>query len=202
MKKFIVLSIAAVFVFLTACRSFDVVVKKDDFKGTTVVTADMWHKVTDSKIFDNQRFAYEKEIKNGKTSIPTAFFLFQALIFPMWGYNGEDFDKTVYIVCDEKNFKVKMDDYNKVERTDVSGSGSTNAAGQYSASVSTYRRSTITGKFSLTPDIQQAISKCSKYMIRFYVVGNNTPVTLVATEPQLEAVKKFIAANASNIVKK
>ncbi|MBN2159511.1 MAG: hypothetical protein JW807_08955 [Spirochaetes bacterium] len=185
--------------FIVGCRTFDVVVKKDPFKGSTVVSADMWHKVTDSRIFDNQRFAYEKEIRNGKTLIPTAFFLFQAYIVPLWGYNGEDLEKNIFLVCDSKNFKVRMSEYNKVERTDVSGGGRTDSSGNYRSSVSTTRVCTITGKFQLTPEIQQAISKCSKYMIRFYLVGVNNPITLEATPAQLEAVKKFIATNASNI---
>jgi hypothetical protein len=184
-------------------RSFEVVVKDDPFKGTSVITADMWHKVTDNRVFDNQRVLYEKEIKGGRISTPTAFFLFQAFIAPMWGYNGENLEQTVYIVCDNKNFKTNIIGYKKEDRTDVRGSGSTDASGNYSAHVSTMRTATITGKIVLTPDIQQAISKCSNYMIRFYVTGgSNTPITLLATEPQLEAVKKFIAANASNTVKK
>lgn len=185
------------------CRSFEVVVKDDPFKGTSVITADMWHTVTDFRVFDNQRVLYEKEIKNGRVGTPTAFFLFNAIVIPMWGYNGEDLEQSAYIVCDNNKFKTNIIGYKKEIRTNVSGSGNTDASGNYHASVSTSRTSVITGKIALTPDIQNAISKCSKYMIRFYLTGGtNSPVTLEATPAQLDAVKKFIAANASNTVKK
>ncbi len=189
--------------FLVGCAS-GIVVKEDPFKGTVNVSADMWHKVADhnTMVFDNQRFLYEKEIKNGKVSNPTAYFLFNLFVIPLYGYSGEDFEKTAYIVCDNKNFKANIIDYKNVERASVHGSGSTDAGGSYSAKVGTTHQCTVTGKIVLTPDMLQAISNCSDYMIRFYLVGSNIPVTVKATSGQLNAVKKFISVNASNIEKK
>jgi len=185
-------------VFLAGCRSFDVIIKDDPFKKATTVTADMWHKVIDSKI-DNQRMLYEKNINNGKVSIPTVSFQFYAIIHPVWGYNGEDLEKQVIILCNNNNFKVNIAEYRKLDQRNVHGSGNTDAVGNYSASVNTLYTSTITGKFLLMPDVQNAILNCKEYMIRFYF--GNTPLTLKATSEQLVAVKKFISTNASSIKK-
>jgi hypothetical protein len=187
------------FVFVVGCRSFDVVVKDDPFKGSTVVSADMWHTVTDSRL-DNQRMLYEKEIKNGKVSIPTVSFQFFGIVNAFLGYNGEDIGKEVYILCDKNSYKVKINDYRKLVQENVRGQGSTNASGQYSASVKTIHTSTMTGKISLMPDVQNAILNCNEYMMRFYV-GDN-PLTLKATSAQLKALKKFIATNTPDAEKK
>jgi hypothetical protein len=185
--------------FLVGCKGMNIMVKDDPFKKSTVVTADIWHKVMDSKI-DNQRVLYEKEIKNGQVTVPAVSFQFYAIIHPWWGYNGEDLGKEVYLSCDDKSFKVNLLDYRNLKQENVSGHGSTNAAGQYSASVSTTHTATMTGKIMLTPDIQKAIKGCNNFMYRFYV-GSNT-LTLQATSQQLEVVKKFLEVNASNIIKK
>ncbi len=191
--------------FLVGCSSFEVAVNDDPFKGTTFVSADMWHKVIDQNkmVFDNQRFLYEKEIKKGKVSNPTAYFLFKLAVVSILGYNGEDFEKTAYIVCDNKNFKANIIDYNKVERTNVSGEAKStinwvNRTTSAESEIGTSHICTVTGKIVLTPDIQQAIANCSVYMIRFYLAKNNVPVTLQATDSQLDAVKRFISVDASN----
>ncbi len=202
MKYFFSFLLAALF--FIGCSSFKVEVKEDPFKGTKFVTVDMWHKVIDQKslVFDNQRFLYEKEIKNGKVLNPTAYFLFNLLVISLWGYNGEDFEKTAYILCDNNKFKANIIDYSKVERTNVSGKAKTNinwVSGETSAKseIGTSHVCTVSGKIVLTPDIQKAISNCSTYMIRFYLAKNNVPVTLQATNSQLDAVKRFISVDDS-----
>lgn len=196
MKRFLVFLV--LFVFVVGCRSIEVIVKDDPFKKATTVTADMWHKVMDSRI-DNQRMLYEKDIKNGRVSIPTVSFQFYSIVHPFWGYNGEDLKKDVILLCDNTSFKANIADYRKLLQENVSGSGSTNSSGHYSASVSTVHTSTMTGKLFLMPDVQKAILNCKEYMVRFYVGSN--PLTLKATPDQLEALKKFIAADATSIKK-
>jgi hypothetical protein len=189
--------ILIIFVLLTGC-GFKVVVKDDPFKRASVVTADMWHKVIDSKI-DNRRVLYQKEIKNGKASLTIVGFEFQALIMNGFGhnYNGENLGNEVYILCDDKSFKLNLVDGNKVQQTHVSSSQSTGVTGKTSTQVGSSSSCILTGKITLTPEVQNAIQKCDNYMIRFYT-GNNT-LTLKATPSQLETVKNFLATDRTNM---
>ncbi len=197
MKRFFLCSV--MFVFVVGCRSFDVVVKDDPFKGSTVVTADMWHEVVEGNI-DNRRVLYEKEIKNGKVLEPTATFNFFLLLIPIYGTLCEPLGKDAYILCDNKSFKVNINDNKRAQQSGIAGSGNTNASGNYNASVSSYHTCILSGKITLKPDAQKAILECKTYMLRFYM-GSNI-VTLKATNAQLTAVKKFLATDATNIQKK
>jgi hypothetical protein len=181
------------------CRTFDVVVKDDPFKGTTVVTADMWHTVTDARI-DNRRVLYQKEIVKGKVLNPTASFEFGAQIIPIIGYQGAPLGNEVYILCDTKNFIVKLLDNNTITQTMLGSHHRTDAQGQASTKVQTTTMCALTGRITLTPDIQKAIQNCQSYQIRF-TTGNDN-LTLKATPAQLEAVKKFIAINTLDAGKK
>lgn len=184
---------------VVGCRTFNVVVKDDAFKGSTVITADMWHTVTDARI-DNRRVLYQKEIIKGKVTNPIVSFEFGAFIYPIIGYQGAPLGNEVYILCDSKNFMVKLLDNNKVTQTSVGSSQTTNAMGQTSTQVNTTNMCTLTGKIVLTPDIQKAILACQSYQIRF-TTGNDN-LTLKATPAQLEALKKFLNTNSAEIVKK
>jgi hypothetical protein len=182
--------------FLIGCSSFKVAVKEDPFKGTISVTTDMWHKVIDSKI-DNRRVIYQKEIKNGKVMATTVGFEFYAVI-ANWGdynYNGETLGNDVYVLCDNKSYKLNIVDANKVQQTEVYSSQSKGASGSTSSQVGSVNTCMLTGKITLTPEVQNAIQKCENYMIRFYI-GNNT-LTLKATPSQLETVKEFLLNNGT-----
>ncbi len=196
MKRFIVFSI--LFLFLLGCRTFDVVVKDDNYKKATIVSADMWHKVIDSRI-DNQRVLYEKEIKNGKVSIPSVTFIFSATLNPVWGYNGEDILKDVILLCDNKSINVKLMDYKKVIQNTSIGAQSYDTTGKPIGATNIVSSGMLSGKVFLTADIQKAIMKCQSYSMRFYVGSN--PLTLQATPEQLAAVKKFLQVDATNINK-
>ena len=189
MKRFVVFIIIGLLA--AGCRSFDVIVKDDPFKGSTIVTADMWHKVTDAKI-DNRRALYKKEIVRGKVSNPTVSFEFGAQIIPIIGYQGAPLGNDVYILCDAKNFMVKLIDNNKVMQTQI-GSGQ-------SINVQMTNICTLTGRITLTPDIQKAIQNRQNYQISFNIGNDN--LTLKATPAQLDAVKKFIATNTPDAGKK
>jgi hypothetical protein len=185
--------------FLFSCRTFEVVIKDDKYKKATIVSVDMWHKVIDSRI-DNQRVIYEKEINNGKVSIPTASFFFSATINPVWGYNGEDIEKEAIMLCDDKNINVKFMDYKRTNESTVIGSQSYDTRGNPIGAANRVNSSLMSGKIFLTPDIQKAIKNCKSYSMRFYV-GHN-PLTLQASPEQLAAVKKFLDVNASDAIRK
>jgi hypothetical protein len=190
-------SISIIFLLLTGC-GFKVVVKDDPFKQVSVVTADMWHKVIDSKI-DNRRVLYQKEIKNGKVTTTTVGFEFFAVITNWMGYNynGETLGNDVYVMCDNKSYKLTIVDANKVQQTHVTSNQSTDASGKTSTHVGSANSCMLTGKITLTPEVQNAIQECENYMIRFYI-GNNT-LTLKATPSQLETVKKFLSNNGTTM---
>jgi hypothetical protein len=180
---------------LAGCGGFQVTVKDDPFKKATVITSDIWHKVIDSNI-DNRRVLYQKEINKGKMSNPTVCFEFLASINNS-SYSGEELGHEVYILCDSNSFKLDLVAGNKVQQSQVGSSTTTDSAGNNVTQVHSANFCHLTGKIILTPDIQKAILNCRNYQIRFYV-GNNT-FTLQATEKQLEAVKKFLAVEATNM---
>lgn len=185
--------IPIVSLFFAGC-GFKVVVSNDPFKKATVVTADMWHKVIDSKI-DNQRVIYQKEIVNGKISKPTVSFEFSAAIGDMVGYHyhGEPLGNDVYVLCDANNFKVKLLDNNIITSTHFGRQENTDSKGNVNTVVNIGHSGYLSGKIILTQDIQQAILNCANYQIRF-TVGNNY-ITLNATSSQLKAVKEFLLTN-------
>lgn len=188
MKKLV--SAVALVMVLTGCGSFKVVVNNDPFKQSTVVTVDMWHKVVDSRM-DNRRVLYTKEIKNGRVLDPTVSFEFFCVINSFYGYNGEDLKPEATVLCDNKNFNVNLFNVKNNKQSNIYVSN-------YSAG--TYHSSTLLADMKLTLDVQRAIMNCESYMIRFY--AGNTPITLKATGSQLDAVKKFLAADATNTRKK
>jgi len=219
-RKF--LTIVIPFLLLTACVSFPVVVDRDQFKGETIVTADMWHTVVDSGI-DNLRALYRKEIKNGAASDPTVTFVFVAVIDPYYyNYNDESLKPEAYVVVDDTTFKVNLIETKKLaqRRESVTYDYITVAPRFYyyqrypyyhypyygysyypyyypyspSVVIRPESRRILTAKLRLTPEIQSAIVNATKYMIRFYV-GDN-PLTLEATPKQLASVKKFLLAGA------
>jgi hypothetical protein len=179
---------------LTGCLSFPVVISKDPFKGTSVVTADMWHTVIDSRI-DNLRVLYQKEIVNGEISEPTVSFVFAADIDPyFYNYHGEGLKPEAYILADSRSFRVDL-----MERNNENRQGASYFYDYpvfipfYRGFIITSRRQRIlTAQLKLTPEIQKAVINSKNYMIRFYF-GDN-PLTLEATPKQLESVKKFLAA--------
>ena len=158
----------------------------------------MWHKVTDSKI-DNRRVLYQKEIMNGKVMSTTVAFEFFAVIASGYGYNysGETLGDDVYVMCDNNSYKISIVDANKTKQTQVFSSQSTDASGKTSTQVGSANSCTLTGKITLTPEVQNAIQECENYMIRFYI-GNNT-LTLKATPSQLETVKKFLSNDGTTM---
>ena len=179
---------------LTGCLSFPVVVNKDPFKGISVVTADMWHTVIDSRI-DNLRVLYKKEITNGEISDPTVSFAFAADIDPyFYNYHGDDLKPEAYILADSTSFRINL-----VERNNENRQGASYFY-NYPVVIPFYRgfiitsrsQRILTAKLKLTPEIQKAVIVSKSYMIRFYF-GDN-PLTLEATPKQLESVKKFLAA--------
>jgi hypothetical protein len=188
MKK--IISAVALVSLLAGCSSFKVVVNDDPFKQSTVVTTDMWHKVIDSRM-DNRRVLYTKEIKNGRVLDPTVSFEFFCIISSFYGYNGEDLKTDAVILCDNKNFNVKLFNVKNNKQNNI-------YVNNYSAG--TYQSSTLLADMKLTADVQKAILNCELYQIRFY--AGNSPITLRATGSQLDAVKKFLAADATNIKKK
>ena len=170
----------------TGCSRFPVVVNRDPFKdGVTVITDDMWHTVTDSRI-DNTRVLYYKYIKNGEVSEPIVTFEFVAKIDPYYyDYHGESLNPEVYILTDNAQFTEKLI-VNENLKQDMEMS-------RYYYSHVRIRTDSwhmLIAKIKLTPEIQQAIIKTKKYMIRFYL-GDN-PLTLESTPNQLDSVKKFL----------
>jgi hypothetical protein len=185
-----IVSAVALASLLVGCGSFKVVVKDDPFKGATVVTADMWHKVLDSSM-DNRRVLYTKEIKNGRVMDPTVSFEFFCVISSFTGYNGESLSPNAVILCDSRSFNVGLYNVKTNKQNNI-------YINNYSAG--TYQSATLMADLKLSPEIQKAILNCQKYQIRFY--HGSTPLTLGTTGSQLDAVKKFLAADASNINKK
>ncbi len=195
MKKLI--TIVLPFLILTGCISFPVVVNRDPFKGETVVTADMWHTVIDSRI-DNIRVLYQKHIKNGVVSDPVVTFVFVATVDPYYyNYNGESLNPEAYIVADNTSFKVNLIENKNLGEKRSSVMYTYPFVGPYfyfyynpSIIIRTQNRRILIAKIRLTPEIQSAILGATHYMIRFYV-GDN-PLTLEATPKQLASVKKFL----------
>jgi hypothetical protein len=197
MKKLV--SIILPFVVMTGCISFPVVVKRDPFRGETVVTADMWHTVIDSRI-DNIRVLYQKHIKNGVVSEPVVTFWFVATVDPYYyNYNGESLGTEAYVVADDTSFKVNLTENKNLgeKRSSVMYTYPYPYGGPYfyfyynpSVIIRTENRRILIAKIQLTPEIQSAILGATHYMIRFYV-GDN-PLTLEATPRELASVKKFL----------
>ncbi len=181
--------------FAVSCSSFKVVVKEDAFKKTTIVTADMWHKVTEGYL-DNMRAIYTKEIKNGIESEPELRLEFQCLIHAFTGCRGDKIDQEGYILVDEKSFKLNLTNLSANITTTVSGSGSTDASGKYSASATTHTWGHQYASLKIAPDIQKALLDANSYKIRVY--NGKDATTLTATSSQLEAVKKFLQTKSAD----
>jgi hypothetical protein len=199
MKRFLVFLSLAFFV--VGCRSFPVVIKDDPFTKGLSVTADMWHDVSDGNI-TNMRAYYTKNIKNGVSSIPELKLEFQGY-FGASGYIGEKLENNVDISAGDKSFNLKFIDttYKEMRQIHSSSSSSADSSGfRSSSSMGEWHYCILTGTIKLTPDIQKAILNGDKYLIRVY--AGKTPTTLVASSKQLDAVKKFMAADAASIKKK
>jgi hypothetical protein len=194
-KKLI--TIVLPFLVLTGCISFPVVVNRDPFKGETVVTADMWHTVIDSRI-DNIRVLYQKHIKNGVVSDPVATLVFVATVDPYYyNYNGESLNPEAYIVADNTSFKVNLIENKNLGEKRSSIIYNYPLIGPYfyfyynpSIIIRTENRRILIAKLRLTAEIQSAILGATHYMIRFYI--GDSPLTLEATPKQLASVKKFL----------
>jgi hypothetical protein len=183
---------------IPGCAGFPVIAQNDPFKGVTDVTVDMWHTVVDSRI-DNVRALYHKQIAGDKASDPVATFVFVAAVDPYYySYQGESLSREAYLMVNSERFPVTLTD-------------STNVAMKRNSAVYDYyfygyshffyypgviiwketNNRVLTAKIRLSPEIQKALAVASSYTMRFYL--GDMPVTLEATQQQLEALKKFLA---------
>ena len=172
----------------TGCSRFPVIIDRDPFKdGVTVITDDMWHTVTDSRI-DNARVLYYKYIKNSEVSDPIVTFEFVARIDPYYyDYHGESLNPEVFILADNAQFTEKL-----IVNENLKQDMEVSRIYFSHVKIKTDSWRMLIAKIELTPEIQQAIIKANKYMIRFYL-GDN-PLALEATPTQLDSVKKFLLA--------
>lgn len=183
---------------VSGCASFPVVVQNDPFKGVTDVTVDMWHTVLDSRI-DNVRTLYQKQIAGDRVTDPTATFVFVAAVDPYYyNYQGESLSREAYLMVDSVRFPVTLTDSTNVRMKRNSAVYDYYFYGYshffYYPGVVIWRETNnrvLTARFRLTPEIRKALVGASSYTMRFYL--GDMPVTLEATERQLEALKKFLA---------
>jgi len=183
---------------MAGCASFPVVVKNDPFKGVTDVTVDMWHSVVDSRI-DNVRTLYHKQIAGDRATDPTATFVFVAAVDPYYyNYQGESINREAYLMVNSVRFPVTL-----VDNTNVPMKRNSAVYDYYFYGYSHFfyypgviiwketNSRVLTAKIRLAPDIRKALAGASSYTMRFYL--GDMPVTLEATQRQLEALKKFLA---------
>ncbi len=183
---------------VSGCASFPVVVQNDPYKGVTDVTVDMWHRVVDSRI-DNVRTLYHKQIAGDRVSDPTATFVFVAAVDPYYyNYQGESLSREAYLMVDSARFPVTLTDSTNVRMKRNSAFYDYHFYGYshffYYPGIVIWRETNsrvLTARFRLNPDIRKALAGASSYTMRFYL--GDMPVTLEATQRQLEALKKFLA---------
>lgn len=187
-------------ILMAGCVNFPVMVQDDPFMRKTAVSVDMWHTVIDGD-FDNIRALYRKEISGGRVSEPVATIVFVATVGPYHNdYHGESLEREAYILVDSDLFPIQLTEStnNRYKRDAVIYDSFYWGYGYYpffyyNPGVTIVRRRdshVLTGKFHLTPEMQQAIAGAASYKIRLYA-GKN-PVTLEATPRQLDALKQFI----------
>jgi hypothetical protein len=173
------------------CRSFNVVVENDAFKGVVVVKADMWHKVIEGKL-DNLQALYQKEINNGKITDAFIMLQFRAIQHPMLGYNGEDLEKSAYLLIDAKSYKIDMKDMSTSRNTYLHGNIGPNYAGTSSVTINATPTVALIAKVPLSEQMLADMANAQSLKIRVYTGIN--PCTLEATSSQLKAVKIFASS--------
>jgi hypothetical protein len=85
---------------LFGCGSaFNVLIRDDPFKKSTMVKVEMWHNVVEGYL-DNYSMIYEREIKDGKKSPVIVSFKFFASHY----FNGKDLEDKIYLLIDDRSF--------------------------------------------------------------------------------------------------
>ncbi|MBP7737622.1 MAG: hypothetical protein KA369_16695 [Spirochaetes bacterium] len=183
---------------MPGCASFSVVAQNDPYKGVTDVTVDMWHTVVDSRI-DNVRALYHKQISGDRVSDPTVTFVFVAAVDPYYyNYQGESLSREAYLMVDSERFPVTLVDSTNVPMKRNSAVYDYYFYGYshffYYPGVIIWKETNsrvLTAKIRLASEIRKALAGASSYTMRFYC--GDMPITLEATQQQLDALKKFLA---------
>jgi len=184
-KKIIMLFISSVF--LLGCGSgFNVLVRDDPYKKTTMVRVEMWHKVVEGYL-DNQSMIYEREIKDGKKFPVIVSFKFYASSY----FNDKEMEDKIYLLIDNESFSLPVTDKKIETKIKTKMKGFTSGKVMVGSARTTESRY-IYGRFQLTPEIEKLIIGCNNYSIRVYMDTENT--TLKALDGQLKAVKQFLVA--------
>ena len=178
--------ILGLFLFWGCSSSYNVVVKDDPYKQSVFVRVDMRHKAVEGGL-ENETMSYEKEIKGGKPSPVTVFFRFYASSY----YNSRELEEKVYLLIDGRYFTLPI--FNKkseseIENTYPGGGRRYYWPGPVYITESRY----ITGKFQLSSEAEAALGRARDYSFRVYMDSEST--TFRATEAELSALKRFLAA--------
>jgi len=172
---------------LCGCESaYNVVIREDPYKQSVLVRLDMRHKAAEGSL-ENETMTYEREIKGGRKSAVTVFFRF----FAPSSFNGKDLEDKAYLAVDGRYFTAPI--YNKKAETQSEYTYPAGGHRYYGTGPVTIAESRyITGKFSLPPEAEEALSKAGEYRLRVYMDSEST--TFKATANQLKALKQFLAA--------
>jgi uncharacterized protein YcfL len=174
-------------VLLYGCESgYNVIVKDDPYKQSILIKLETRHKVMEGNL-ENETMTYEREIKTGKKSPVTIFFRFYAGPY----LNGKEMEDRIYLLIDGHLFTLPIT--NKKTETQIENEYAGSNRRYYFNNPAFIRESRyLTGKFELNPEIEQALSNSRDFSLRVYMDSEST--TLKATENQLVAVKRFLAA--------
>jgi hypothetical protein len=197
MHIFIICLSAALILF--SCRSYSVIVERDDITQKNIYRLDLAHQAVKGD-FSVDFAKYERESKGGILSPISVTMLLAG------DEKAKDMKKNAIILVDDKLFNVIIGNDPKAETYvrkwatgSINESGNVGATGSYSGSgsisVNVHETSwnMFTPKIILSNEIAGALRQAKKYKMRFYM--NHEEWTVEATEPEIRALQKLIDIN-------
>ncbi len=193
MKKLFLIFFISLFSLYMGCGSGQVKTTYDEFKGATVVTMNMVHKITDwnALMLMSWKGDYSREIVKGKKQPVIVSFMLRAS-------GGQDdlllqidpLEPKAFVKVDDTTFNLSLAEMSATQHNNYSES-SIQVGPRKSFDKSSYR--IYTGKIALDGNIEKAIMKSSSMMYRLY--SGTKPITLQVNDDQLASIKEFLTTD-------